>query len=120
LARFTLRFIGRIEEPRYRKALLQLGDMVELKGHLPQHEALAAMDETDYALLISHDPLNVVAKFYDYIGAGKPILACIHPQGDVRRLLEELRAGWWADSHDVAAIRQLFLDAAARSNSLEN
>jgi glycosyltransferase involved in cell wall biosynthesis len=117
-SRFKLRFIGRIEEPRFRDALLQLGDMVELKGFVPQHEALAAVNEADYALLITHDPLNVSAKFYDYIGAGKPILATVHPEGDVRRLLEELRAGWWAGSRDVEGIRQLFLDAAARDTSL--
>ncbi len=114
-ARFKLRFIGHIEEPRFREALLQLGEMVELMGFLPQDEALAAMNEADYALLITHDPLNVAAKFYDYIGAGKPILATVHPRGEVRRLLEEMRAGWWVDSRDVDAIRQLFADAAARS-----
>jgi hypothetical protein len=117
-SRFKLRFIGRIEEPRFREALLELGDTVELKGFLPQHEALAAINDADYALLITHDPLNVSAKFYDYIGAGKPILATVHPAGDVRRLLEELRTGWWADSRDVEGIRQLFLDAAARCDSL--
>jgi glycosyltransferase involved in cell wall biosynthesis len=117
-SQFKLRFIGHIEEPRYREALLQLGDMVELKGYMPQHEALNLMDETDYVLLISHDRLNISAKFYDYIGAGKPMLACVHPDGDIRILLEKLRAGWWADSHDVEAIRQLFLDAAARGDSL--
>ena len=117
-SRFKLRFIGHIEEPRYREALLQLGDMVELKGYMPQHEALNLMNETDYVLLISHDRLNISAKFYDYIGAGKPMLACVHPDGDIRILLEKLRAGWWADSHDVEAIRQLFLDAAARGDSL--
>jgi hypothetical protein len=117
-SRFTLRFIGRIEELRFRDALLELGDMVELKGFLPQHEALAAINEADYALLITHDPLNVSAKFYDYIGAGKPILATVHPAGEVRRLLEELHAGWWADSRDKEGIQQLFLDAAARDKSL--
>jgi glycosyltransferase involved in cell wall biosynthesis len=117
-SRFTLRFIGHIEEPRFREALLQLGDMVELKGYLPQDEALAAMNEADYALLITHDPLNVAAKLYDYVGAGKPILATVHPEGEVRCLLEELRAGWWVDSRDVEGIRQLFIDAAARGSSL--
>ena len=117
-SRLKLRFIGRIEEPRFRDILLQLGDMVELNGFLPQHEALAAVNEADYALLITHDPLNVSAKFYDYIGAGKPILATVHPGGEVRRLLEELHAGWWADSRDVEGIRKLFLDAAARGPSL--
>ncbi|MGA2171256.1 MAG: glycosyltransferase [Terracidiphilus sp.] len=117
-SRFRLRFIGHIEEPRFRDALLQLGDMVELKGYLPQHEALAAINEADYALLITHDPLNVSAKFYDYIGVGKPILATVHPGGEVRRSLEKLRAGWWAGSRDVEGIRRLFVDAAARGNSL--
>jgi hypothetical protein len=39
------------------------------------------MNETDYVLLINHDPLNVAGKFYDYIGGGKPILAAVHPDG---------------------------------------
>jgi hypothetical protein len=111
-SRFKFRFIGHIEEPSYREALEQLGDMVELKGYLPQREALAALSETDYVLLITHDRLNISAKFYDYIGAGKPILACVHPEGDVRRLLEDLRAGWWADSSNTESICQLFLDTA--------
>ena len=118
--RFKLRFIGHIEEPRFRDALLQLGDMVELKSFLPQDEALAAMNEADYALLITHDPLNVAAKFYDYIGAGMPILAAVHPGGEVRRMLEELRAGWWVGSRDIEGIRQLFIEAAARGSALRN
>jgi len=117
-SRFTLRFIGHIEEPRFREALLQLGDMVELKGFLPQSEALAAMNETDYVLLINHDPLNVGGKFYDYVGGGKPILGAVHAEGETRRLLDEMRAGWWASDHDVDAIRQLFIDAATRGDSL--
>ena len=44
-------------------SLLSLGDMVELKGFLPQREALALMNETDYVLLINQDPLNVGSKF---------------------------------------------------------
>jgi len=116
--RFRLRFIGHIEEPRFREALQRLGEMVELKGYLPQRHALAALEETDYVLLISHDPLNVGGKFYDYIGSGKPILGAIHPMGETRRLLEELRAGWWAPDDDVDRIRRLFLDAAVRGASL--
>jgi glycosyltransferase involved in cell wall biosynthesis len=116
--RFHFRFIGQIEDA-YRPLLLSLGELVELNGYLPQHEALAAMNETDYVLLISHDRLNVSAKFYDYIGAGKPILACVHPDGDIRLLLEELRAGWWANCSDVADMRRLFVDAAERGSELE-
>jgi glycosyltransferase involved in cell wall biosynthesis len=111
-SQYIFRFIGHVENSRDREALLSLGNMVELKGYMPQHEALSLMNETDYVLLISHDRLNVSAKFYDYIGAGKPILACVHPAGDIRLMLEDLGAGWWANSQDVEAIRQLFLDTA--------
>jgi hypothetical protein len=75
------------------------------------------MNETDYVLLINHDPLNVGGKFYDYVGGGKPILGAVHPQGETRRLMEETKAGWWADIHDVEGIRQLFIDAVARGSS---
>jgi glycosyltransferase involved in cell wall biosynthesis len=117
-SQFKLRFVGHIEEPRFREALQRLGDMVELKGYMPQREALAAMNETDYVLLINHDPLNVGGKFYDYVGGGKPILGAVHPEGETRRLLEELRAGWWAGIHDVDGIRKLFVDAAERGGTL--
>jgi hypothetical protein len=117
-SRFKLRFIGHIDELRYRQALLQLGEMVELIGYMPQREALTVMSETDYVLMIAHDRLNIPGKFYDYIGSGKPILGCVHPGGDTRRLLDEMRAGWWAGNHDVEGIRQLFVDAAARGDEL--
>ena len=76
------------------------------------------MNETDYVLLLNHDPLNVGGKFYDYVGGGKPILGAVHTGGEARRLLDDMRAGWWAGIDDVQGIRQLFLDVAARGNSL--
>jgi glycosyltransferase involved in cell wall biosynthesis len=117
-SRFTFRFIGHIEESRFREALLQLGDIVELKGFMPQREALAAMNETDYVLLIQHGRLNIAAKLYDYIGGGKPILATVHPEGPEHELLEELRAGWWVGSRDVEGIRRLFVEVATRGDAL--
>ncbi|MGB6974749.1 MAG: glycosyltransferase [Terracidiphilus sp.] len=108
-SRLRVRFIGRVEDPVFRESLLELGETVELCAFMPQAQALRALAEGDYALLITHDPVNVSAKFYDYLGAGKPIVATIHPSGAVRELLDELQAGWWADSHDVAAIRELLI-----------
>ncbi len=106
-ARLHLRFIGHIETDAYRDALLRMGGTVELKGFVPQAEALRSIADTDYLLLISHDRINVSAKFYDYLGGGKPIFAAIHPDGDIRKLLDETKAGVWADSRDVAAMRSL-------------
>lgn len=117
-SRLHIRYIGHIEAPVYREQLLSLGDTIELKGFVPQAEALAAIRSTDYLLLITHDRINVAAKFYDYLGGGKPILAAVHPDGDVRRLLEETRSGRWADGSDPQAIRRMLEDAVHASGSL--
>lgn len=117
-SRLKLRFIGHIEEPHFKEALLQLGDMVELYGYLPQREALAKMNETDYVLLLNTDPLNVGNKFYEYVGGGKPILGAVHPEGETRALLDQMRAGWWAGIDDVEGIRKLMLDAVNRGDTL--
>lgn len=117
-SRLKLRFIGHIEEPRFRQALLGLGDMVELCGYLPQRQALAAMNQTDYVLLLNADPLNVGNKFYEYVGGGKPILGAVHPEGETRALLEQMRGGWWAGIDDVEGIRKLLLDAVSRGDEL--
>lgn len=118
-SRFVFRFVGHIEESRVREALLKLGDTVELTGYLPQVKAIELMNASDYALLISHDRLNVSGKFYEYVGAHKPVLACVPPACDVRYMIEDLRAGWWADSRDPSAIRQLLIDAANRADTLD-
>lgn len=115
--RFNVRFIGHIEEGSYRETLQRLGSSVELRGYKPQGEALAALRDTDYVLLIKHGRLNIVAKFYDYLGGGKPVLAVLHPEAPEGPMIDELRAGWWADIRDAAAIRQLFLDAANRGKA---
>ncbi len=109
--RLRVRFIGHFEKPAYRDTVLRLGSTAELTAFLPQAQALQILNETDYVLLISHDPVNVSAKFYDYLRSGKPILAAVHPQGDVRCRMEETRAGEWADVSDVAAIRAMLVHA---------
>ncbi|MGI4854101.1 MAG: glycosyltransferase [Janthinobacterium lividum] len=110
-ARLRIRFVGHCEKAAYRDTLLRMGDTVTVSGFLPQAEALALLDATDYVLLLSHDPVNVSAKFYDYLRSAKPILAAVHPDGDVRRRLEETRGGRWADIADVDAIRRMLVDA---------
>lgn len=114
-SRLRLRFIGHIETPAYRATLERLGGQVELLGFIPQAEALRALETTDYVLLITHDPINVAAKLYDYISSGKPILAAVHPEGDVRRILEQTQTGWWADGSDSHAIAALLQEAIERA-----
>ena len=113
-SRLHVRYIGHIESASYRETLLRLGSTVDLKGFVPQAEALREMQTTDFLLLITHDRINVAAKFYDYLAGGKPILAAVHPQGDVRKLLEETGAGRWADVAKPEAIRALLMEVLAQ------
>ena len=112
--RIRFRFVGHIESAAYRETLLRLGEQVELVGFLPQAEALRYIETTDYLLLVTHDPINVAAKLYDYLGSGRPILAAVHPTGDVRRILDETRAGWAADGNDVEALQRMLTEAVER------
>jgi glycosyltransferase involved in cell wall biosynthesis len=105
--KLRVRFVGHVETPALRATLEQLGDTVDLVGFLPQAAALQALESSDYLLLITHDHINVSAKFYDYLASSKPIIAAVHPDGDVRRLLEETGAGVWADVRDPNAIAAL-------------
>ncbi len=116
--RLRLRFIGHIETEAYRETLLRLGAQVEMIGFLPQAEALQYMESTTYLLLITHDPINVAAKLYDYLGSGVPVLAAVHPTGDVRRILDATKVGWAADIGDSAALRRLLIDAVERTPRL--
>lgn len=108
--RLGIRYIGHIESAAYRETLLRLGSTIELRGFMPQAEALQAMQTTDYLLLITHDRINVAAKFYDYLAGGKPIFAAVHPQGDVQKLLEDTGTGRWADVSDPSAIATLLME----------
>ncbi len=115
--RLTVRYIGHVETPALRASLLRMGETLEMRGFVPQAEALRAIDDTTYLLLITHDRINVPAKFYDYLGSGKRMVAAVHTEGDVRRLLELTRAGWWTDVRDVSAIRRMLVEVLSRSGS---
>lgn len=115
--KLQVRFIGRVETAEYRAMLESQSDVVEILGFVPQSEALRLLAESHFALLITHDPINVSAKFYDYLGSGKPILAAVHNQGEVRRLLEKTRAGWWADVANAVEIAEMLERAAKHLDS---
>lgn len=62
-----------------------LGDCVKPIGMVPYAEALDRMMRADILLLI-HTPLwklGIPAKLYEYLGAGRPILALAEPDSDI-------------------------------------
>lgn len=100
-------FVGYIDRKHYRRELERLSPMVRLKGFVPQREGYSLLQVADFALLVWHDTINVPAKFYDYLGSQKPILALVHPQSEVARLVKETNCGFIADIRYSTSIAEL-------------
>lgn len=89
---------------------------VEILPSLPYREALAEMLRADGLLVLQADNCNeqIPAKLYEYLRAGRPILACAEPQGDTARLLAEAGIAAIAPLNDpdrILALLQNFVAA---------
>jgi glycosyltransferase involved in cell wall biosynthesis len=64
---------------------------VSLEGRVPYAESIRSMVQADVLLLLDSPGrrAGVPGKLYEYIGAGRPILALAEPEGDVAWVLRE-------------------------------
>ena len=69
------------------------------------------MADTDYLLLTMTDDISVPGKIFEYMAAGKPILAVTAPGSEVDQMLRETSAGLAAPPDDVPAIRSMLIRA---------
>lgn len=76
---------------------LGLSDVVHILGYVPHARHVELMKEADVLLLVGDKTpaasAYVPAKLYEYLGAGKPVLALVQP-GEASRLVEECEAGF--------------------------
>ena len=99
------------------KSDLLLGDMIRCVGGVSHRKAISYMREFDLLLFIIGGSLEgcpssrgcVSGKLYEYLAAGKPILA-LAEEGPIRELIEESRCGAFVDRHDVEKIKKAILD----------
>jgi len=92
--RFTLRFVGPVDQ-----AILSsvrdagLADRLDRVGRVPHDEAMRAMQRARVLLLPINETPNqagiLPGKLFEYLAAGRPILAVGPPSGDVARVLGE-------------------------------
>jgi glycosyltransferase involved in cell wall biosynthesis len=101
--RIEARFVGRVAASE-RPLLEAQGEWVRLLGFLPQAEALAHLQASDYLLVIMTDPGALTGKVFEYMASGRPILALAPTHGEIARILQETRTGWCVDPYDVDAI----------------
>jgi glycosyltransferase involved in cell wall biosynthesis len=83
---------------------------------LPHREAIGLQKRAHVLVDLANDGLpQVPGKFYEYLGACRPILHAGSPSDGAARLLEKLARGWSCDN-DAAALAGLLRRLAARCN----
>jgi glycosyltransferase involved in cell wall biosynthesis len=104
------RFVGRVADSE--RALMDgRRGRITITGFIPQAEALRHMANTDYLLLTMTNDISVPGKVFEYMAAGKPILAVTAPGSEVDQILRETSAGISATPNDVPAIRAMLIRA---------
>lgn len=101
-------FVGNFrEEDRRQVAALGLDDVVRAPGYLPHRECIAALREATVLWMMigrgAGDDMMSTGKLYEYLGARKPILACV-PEGVARQTLERSGCAFLTGPDDVEAI----------------
>lgn len=114
--RLTLRATG--FDDRYSRVIeqLRIGELVELAPPLPYHQALREILDADGLLLIQGYTSNpaIPAKAYEYLRAGRPILALVDAHGETAALLRRVSVGTIAQPDDREGIERALEDFLRR------
>jgi glycosyltransferase involved in cell wall biosynthesis len=89
---------------------LGLGDRLQLVEYAPRSESLRLQRDSEALLLLVPDADGrgkgvLSGKVFEYIAAGRPILAVVPPDGAAAELIRKTRAGTVVAPDDVGAIR---------------
>lgn len=106
--RIELHFAGMLRDEYLRKARrMHLADVVVDHGYLAHRDSVRLLEESDALWLMLGYTRNVdtwaPAKFYEYVGTRKPILACV-PPGAIRQDAAAYGASWITDPDDIQEI----------------
>ncbi len=112
--RLRLVLVGNLS-PSERQAATRLeqAGIVQIKGPHGYAGVSKLQKGAHVLLLVDHvrdwPSSNVPTKFYEYLGAGRPILALSGP-GMVERMVREFKAGFHAAGDDSQAIRRVLVE----------
>ncbi len=113
LSRVKVRFLGGgpfAQSAQLREAIDTLGlrDVVELLPRVAYAQSLEELTAADMLVLLQASPDTVglvPAKLYEYLRAGKPVLAIV-PPGATSEVLDATHGGWSIPPGDSAALQQ--------------
>jgi glycosyltransferase involved in cell wall biosynthesis len=105
-AEFILRFVGRFGgEINAMFDTFPHQESLDIMGYMPHEDSIRELLRSDALLLVVDEAKEseeiVPGKVYEYIGAGKPIIAIAPPHGAIATLLAETRTGQVAHQSDV-------------------
>jgi hypothetical protein len=101
---FSVRFFGPSRGPTLSALAEQHGvaPYVRVEGSIPYAESLRRQKESTALLMLnwSGRPAEGIlsSKLFEYLGAGRPILAVGPRDPGVSAILAETQAGWWSDN----------------------
>src|SRR5690606_23917902 len=114
-SRVHLEFVGPMAGHEALIEQLALGDVVSTRGAVSQHDSLRLMRGSDVNVVLQtiSDGQDVISgKTFEYLAAGKPIVAVVAPKGGDAWLLEQVGGAEIASYDDVpkiaAAIQKCF------------
>jgi glycosyltransferase involved in cell wall biosynthesis len=105
-------FMGVFDE-RYARRARELGidDVVRFVPYMPHREALSCLVAADAAILLvdshPHADRHVPGKLFEYLGAGKPVLALAPRGSEAAHIVEENGAGAVLPPDDPDAVAEL-------------
>jgi glycosyltransferase involved in cell wall biosynthesis len=117
--RVQTRMIGRVTEDQEHLLHGRRSD-IERLGFVPQNKAFELLEESDYLLLIQHHSPSLTGKVYEYLAMGIPILAITATEGELAKVMEQTKAGLWADPDDPEGIAQMLTKAITAPDTGES
>ncbi len=89
-----LKFIGTVS-PKIKSAIKNagLGEYAEYAGFLPYDEMINELNNASYLLVCATEKRHVPGKLFEYLRAGKPIIAFGDDNKEVENILTEANAG---------------------------
>ena len=118
----TLRSSGHVNIFREMLERLDISDIVNLRPPVNYHDALTEMCSCDALLLLQAENCNyqIPAKLYEYLRAGRPIIALTDPDGDSAGVLKRAGCRWIARLDSEQEIVAAFSDFLDYLNSPRN
>ncbi len=87
-------FLGTVS-PGIKQSIIDAGlsDRTVFKGFVPYHKMIEELNAASYVMVCATEKRHVPGKIFEYLRSGKPVLAFGSDNEEVRRILDETKAG---------------------------